>query len=306
MPTEKYTRGPEILEHCQRIAKHFGLYDNACLSTEVTGLEWDGESSRWIIRTNRGDTIRARFVAMGTGPLHRPKLPGHPRRRDVPRPQLPHQPMGLRIHRRRPRGRADGSSRRQARRDHRHRSDGRAMRPAPGSSVRRAVRVPTHAVVDRRPRQPPDRRRVVLHARPRLAGPVADELHDPADRRLRRRGPRAGRLDRHCPAHPRQGPGRPGPRLQPGGHRAGVPRERRREDDRDPRPGRRLSSPTARPPTRSSRGTASYASGRASTTSTCRRSTRLARTWSTRTARASSASTRPASWSAGSTTSSTA
>jgi len=76
MPTEKYTRAPEILEHCRRIGKHFGLYDNACFSTEVTGLAWDEASARWVVRTNRGDEMRAQFVAMGTGPLHRPKLPG--------------------------------------------------------------------------------------------------------------------------------------------------------------------------------------------------------------------------------------
>jgi len=76
MPTRKYTRAPEILEHSRNIARTFDLYDNACLATEVTGLEWHAESSRWIITTNRGDRMRARFVAMGTGPLHRPKLPG--------------------------------------------------------------------------------------------------------------------------------------------------------------------------------------------------------------------------------------
>ena len=76
MPSEKYTHGPEILEHCQRIAKHFGLYDNACLSTEVKSVAWDDSVHRWIIRTDRGDVMRAKFVAMGTGPLHRPKLPG--------------------------------------------------------------------------------------------------------------------------------------------------------------------------------------------------------------------------------------
>ena len=76
MPTEKYAHAPEILEHCQRIGKHFDLYDNACLSTEVTALEWEETTSRWIVRTNRGDEMRARFVVMGTGPLHRPKLPG--------------------------------------------------------------------------------------------------------------------------------------------------------------------------------------------------------------------------------------
>ena len=76
MPTEKYVHAPEILEHCRNIGRTFGLYDNACLSTEVTGLDWDADASRWIIRTNRGDEMRARFVAMGPGPLHRPKLPG--------------------------------------------------------------------------------------------------------------------------------------------------------------------------------------------------------------------------------------
>jgi len=78
MPTEKYTHAPEILEHCQRIANHFDLYRDALLSTEVTGLEWDEVATRWIIRTNRGDEFRAKYVAMGTGPLHRPKLPGIP------------------------------------------------------------------------------------------------------------------------------------------------------------------------------------------------------------------------------------
>jgi cyclohexanone monooxygenase len=78
IPTEKYVRAPEILKHCRRIAEHYGLYDNACLSTEVTGIEWDAAKSRWTIRTNRGDAMSARFLVMGNGPLHRPKLPGIP------------------------------------------------------------------------------------------------------------------------------------------------------------------------------------------------------------------------------------
>ncbi|HEY3747841.1 MAG TPA: NAD(P)/FAD-dependent oxidoreductase [Pseudonocardiaceae bacterium] len=78
MPTEKYAHGPEILEHCQRIGKHYGLYDDALFHTEVTDLEWDDTRSRWIVRTNRGDNFTAQFVAMGTGPLHVPKLPGIP------------------------------------------------------------------------------------------------------------------------------------------------------------------------------------------------------------------------------------
>jgi cation diffusion facilitator CzcD-associated flavoprotein CzcO len=76
VPTMKYTFAPEIFAHAQRIAQTFGLYERALFSTAVTGLAWDEASARWIIRTDRGDEIRARFVAMGTGPLHRPKLPG--------------------------------------------------------------------------------------------------------------------------------------------------------------------------------------------------------------------------------------
>lgn len=81
MPTEKYTHAPEIRAHCQNIGHQFDLYDNACFGTEVTALEWDDRAAadggkRWIIRTNRGDEMRAKYIAMGTGPLHRPKLPG--------------------------------------------------------------------------------------------------------------------------------------------------------------------------------------------------------------------------------------
>lgn len=78
MPSMKYVFAPEIFGHAQRIARTFGLYERALFSTKVDTLEWEERSSRWVIRTDRGDEIRARFVGMGTGPLHRPKLPGIP------------------------------------------------------------------------------------------------------------------------------------------------------------------------------------------------------------------------------------
>ena len=76
IPTQKYAQAPEILEHSRAIARHFDLYRNACLQTEVTELRWDEAQLRWVIRTNRGDQMRARYVVMANGPLHRPKLPG--------------------------------------------------------------------------------------------------------------------------------------------------------------------------------------------------------------------------------------
>jgi len=78
VPTEKYARGPEILAHCRRIAERYDLYRHACLSTEVTGAEWDRDRSCWTVRTNRGDRFSTQFLVTGSGPLHRPKLPGVP------------------------------------------------------------------------------------------------------------------------------------------------------------------------------------------------------------------------------------
>ena len=78
MPREKYTRAPEILAHCKRIAEQFDLYRGALFQTEVKEMHWEEDARRWIIHTNRGDRLRARFVCMANGPLHRPKLPGIP------------------------------------------------------------------------------------------------------------------------------------------------------------------------------------------------------------------------------------
>ncbi len=78
IPKEKYTHAPEILAHSRAIGEHYGLYENACFQTEVTGMRWDEDAARWIVTTNRGDEMRARYVAMSNGPLNRPKLPAIP------------------------------------------------------------------------------------------------------------------------------------------------------------------------------------------------------------------------------------
>ena len=78
MPSQKFPNGSEIYEHCQRIGKHFGLYDGALFSTLVRSLHWDDTIRRWRIATNRGDDICARFVVMAGGFAQQPKLPGVP------------------------------------------------------------------------------------------------------------------------------------------------------------------------------------------------------------------------------------
>ena len=78
MPKEKYSYGPEILEHCKALGRHFDLYRDVCFGTRVHEMHWDDADNRWVLHTNHGDRMRARFVIMAIGPLSRPKLPGIP------------------------------------------------------------------------------------------------------------------------------------------------------------------------------------------------------------------------------------
>ena len=75
MPTEKYAKRSEIFAHAQALARKFDLYRDACLQTSVTGMVWDEKGGQWIVSTDRGDQIRATYVVMSIGYLHRPKLP---------------------------------------------------------------------------------------------------------------------------------------------------------------------------------------------------------------------------------------
>ncbi|MEW6267842.1 MAG: NAD(P)/FAD-dependent oxidoreductase [Thermodesulfobacteriota bacterium] len=78
VPKEKYSHAPEILEHARAIGRRYDLYRGALFQTEVKALTWDEDAARWVVATNRGDALRARFVCMANGPLNRPKLPGIP------------------------------------------------------------------------------------------------------------------------------------------------------------------------------------------------------------------------------------
>ena len=126
------------------------------------------------------------------------EAPRHPRHRRVQGPLVPHQPVGLRVHRRRLE-REPVRVARQDGRHHRHRRHSGPVRPPPGRSGPAAVRVPAHAVVDRRAGQPPDRSGVGVGARARLAPLPDGELQHAGVGRHGRRGSGQRRLDRHHP-----------------------------------------------------------------------------------------------------------
>ena len=133
------------------IGEHYDLYDNACFQTEVTGAAGTRPRAAGSSRTNRDDAIRARFVIMSNGPLHRPKLPGIPGIDSFD---------GHSFHTSRwdydyTGGDPDGGPHRagrQAGRHHRHRRDRGPVRSPPRCGGRAALRLPAHALLDRRAR----------------------------------------------------------------------------------------------------------------------------------------------------------
>jgi len=74
VPSMKFASGFEILEYCQSMAQKFGFYDHCLFHTTVEATTWDEPSGRWIVKTDRGDKMRARFVILANGILTTPKL----------------------------------------------------------------------------------------------------------------------------------------------------------------------------------------------------------------------------------------
>jgi cyclohexanone monooxygenase len=78
VPSEKYAKGAEIFAQCRLIGEHFDLYRDALFQTGVKSLAWSHARRRWIVATDRGDEIAARFIVSATGHYSNPKLPGIP------------------------------------------------------------------------------------------------------------------------------------------------------------------------------------------------------------------------------------
>jgi cation diffusion facilitator CzcD-associated flavoprotein CzcO len=74
VPSKHYAEGPEIFAHCQAIAHRYGLYELAVFQTTVTSTVWDEAAWMWVVSTDRGDRMRARFVVCANGTLAKPRL----------------------------------------------------------------------------------------------------------------------------------------------------------------------------------------------------------------------------------------
>ncbi len=73
--SEKYATQPEILAYLGHVADRYDLRRDITFSTRVDSAEWDDKEARWLIRTDGGEEVRARFYVMASGCLSLPKRP---------------------------------------------------------------------------------------------------------------------------------------------------------------------------------------------------------------------------------------
>src|SRR5947209_4941637 len=73
--TERYASQPEILRYLNHVADRFDLKRDIQFDTRVTSATFDEATLRWIIQTDRGDRVSAKFCIMATGCLSTAKVP---------------------------------------------------------------------------------------------------------------------------------------------------------------------------------------------------------------------------------------
>ncbi|KOX18406.1 monooxygenase [Saccharothrix sp. NRRL B-16348] len=73
-----YATQPEILAYLRDVARRRGLRPSIRFGTEVTGARWQADSGTWVVSTSAGATYTSRFLVLGVGGLHTPKVPDLP------------------------------------------------------------------------------------------------------------------------------------------------------------------------------------------------------------------------------------
>ena len=75
---ERYASQPEILTYINHVADRFDLRRDITVETRVTAATFDHATSRWSIRTDRGEEVSAQFCIMATGCLSTAQVPKYP------------------------------------------------------------------------------------------------------------------------------------------------------------------------------------------------------------------------------------
>ena len=67
--SEKYAPQAELLKYLNHVADRFDLRRDIQFDTRVTEAAFDEERKRWLVATDKGDRVAARFCVMATGTL---------------------------------------------------------------------------------------------------------------------------------------------------------------------------------------------------------------------------------------------
>jgi cyclohexanone monooxygenase len=73
--TERYATQPEILRYLRHVADRFGLRRDIEFRTRVTSLRYDEPGNRWLVSTDAGEVVSARYCVLAVGCLSTPKRP---------------------------------------------------------------------------------------------------------------------------------------------------------------------------------------------------------------------------------------
>ena len=73
--SEKYSPQPELLRYAQHVADRFDLKRNITFNTRVESAHFDDDKDEWLITTECGKRVRARYFVMATGVLSAAKTP---------------------------------------------------------------------------------------------------------------------------------------------------------------------------------------------------------------------------------------
>jgi cyclohexanone monooxygenase len=76
--TERYASQPEILRYLNHVADRFDLRRDVVLRTRIAAATFDEAADRWLVRTDGGAEVTARFVVMATGCLSSTNVPRFP------------------------------------------------------------------------------------------------------------------------------------------------------------------------------------------------------------------------------------
>ncbi|MCH1569494.1 MAG: NAD(P)/FAD-dependent oxidoreductase [Alphaproteobacteria bacterium] len=73
--SEKYSPQPELLRYAQHVADRFDLKRDISFNTRVESAHFDDDNDEWLVTTECGKRVRARYLVMATGVLSAAKTP---------------------------------------------------------------------------------------------------------------------------------------------------------------------------------------------------------------------------------------